>query len=371
MELVDELRDPALAGRVAASIAAELDPGRTYTFMEFCGGHTHAVCRYGLLDLLPPAVRIVHGPGCPVCVLPVGRLEQAITLAARPEVILCTYGDMVRVPARKGRTLAGARAEGADVRVVYGPAEALRIARENPSREVVFFAIGFETTTPPTALAVRAGAALPNLSFLVNHVLTPPAIDAILAPGEAGATPHLDGIIGPGHVCAVAGTRALDRFPAERGVGIVVAGFEPLDLLDAIRRLVRQVNAGRAAVEIQYTRAVSRDGNPRAQAVVDEVFEVRPTFAFRGLGVLPGGGLRLREAYRSLDAETRFGLPEETIADHPACRCADVLRGACTPAGCRVFGTACTPESPLGACMVSPEGACAAWFQHGPPRRGA
>jgi len=365
MRYTEGLRDPRAARALAEGLRRELDPRRRYRIMEFCGGHTHTLCRYGIPGMLPANVELVHGPGCPVCVLPISRVDQALQLAARPEVTLCTYGDMLRVPGREGRSLAAARAGGADVRVVYSPSDALALARARPERQVVFFAVGFETTTPPTAVVVRGAAAqgLGNFSVLCNHVLTPPAIDAVLD-GDAG----LDGIIGPGHVCTVVGTGPLVAIAGARRVPIVVAGFEPLDLLQAIGMLVAQIEAGRSDVENAYTRSVRPEGNPKAMATVDEVMEVRPRFALRGLGELPHAGLRIRPAWAAWDAERRFELVDELVADHPACICGSILRGAKRPSDCRVFGTACTPDTPLGACMVSSEGACAAWFEYGAPR---
>jgi hydrogenase expression/formation protein HypD len=362
VKFVDEFRERSHADALAAQIHRMVDPARRYRLMEFCGGHTHTLCRYGISRLLPDNIDLVHGPGCPVCVLPIGRLDQALRLIQRPGVILCTYGDMMRVPGRDGRSLLGARAEGADVRMVYSPSDALALARSAANREVVFLAVGFETTTPPTAVVVKQAArdGLRNFSVLNNHVLTPPAITAVL---DAGV--QLDGVIGPGHVCAVMGTSALHPIARAHQLPIVVAGFEPLDLLQAIGILVEQIHTGRAEVEIQYTRSVRPEGNALALAVIDEVMELRPRFALRGLGELPNAALGIRDAYAAWDAERRFDLPEDLLADHPACICGDVLRGAKKPSDCRVFGTACTPDSPLGACMVSSEGACAAWFQYG------
>ena len=363
MKYVDEFRDGALAREIAGHIAREVDPSRRYVLMEFCGGHTHAIGRHGLAELLPDQVEMLHGPGCPVCVLPVGRLEQAVTLARRPGVTLCTFGDMVRVPGRGGESLLLAKAHGADVRVVYGPAEALRFARANPHREVVFFAIGFETTAPTTALAIQEASreGLTNFSVLCHHVLTPPAVGALLE----DPSNRIGGIVGPGHVCTIVGTSPFDRFAREHGRPIVVSGFEPLDLLQSVRMLIRQMNEGRAEVENQYSRAVTREGNRNAQARVAEVFELREVFAFRGLGPVPASALRVRSPYAAWDAEHKLGVPDTDVADHPACACGEVLRGVRRPEQCRVFGTACTPDTPLGACMVSPEGACSAHYRYG------
>ncbi|MBB4286465.1 hydrogenase formation protein HypD [Roseospira goensis] len=374
MRYVDEFRDPALGRRLIAAIAAEVRPDRRYRLMEFCGGHTHAIANQGLAALLPEAIRLVHGPGCPVCVLPVGRLDMALALVRRhPEVILCTYGDMMRVPASGGDSLFSARAEGADVRMVYSTLDALAVARSTPHRPVVFLAIGFETTTPPTALALTRAAAegLTNFSVFCNHVLTPPAIAAILAgAGEGGgAARPLDGIIGPAHVSTVIGSDAYAPCAARFGVPVVIAGFEPLDILRAVLLLVRQVNAGRVAVENEYTRAVTPAGNRRAQALMAEVFAVRPSFEWRGLGAVPASALEIRAAYAAWDAERRFAMPPLVGRENPACDCGAVLRGALAPRDCRLFGRACTPERPQGACMVSAEGACAAAWTQGPARR--
>jgi len=367
MKYVDDYRDPTLAKGLTQAIAAAVQPGQRYHLMEFCGGHTHAIVNQGLGDLLPDAVRLIHGPGCPVCVLPVGRLDMALALVrSHPDVILCTYGDMMRVPASGGDTLLKARAGGADIRMVYSTLDALTIARETPHRPVVFMAIGFETTTPPTALAIAQAKAadLPNFSVFCNHVLTPPAITAIL--DSAGDARPLDGIIGPAHVSTVIGSRAYEPCAARFAVPVVIAGFEPLDILRAVLMLIRQINEGRAEVETEYTRAVTPDGNAKAKALMNEVFEVRPSFEWRGLGALPASALRIREAYAPWDAERQFSMPPLTGREHPACECGAVLQGATDPRDCRLFGTACTPERPQGACMVSAEGACAAAWTRGP-----
>jgi hydrogenase expression/formation protein HypD len=370
MKYVDEFRDGTLAAGLARAIAREADRGRDYAFMEFCGGHTHAISRYGVADLLPANVRMIHGPGCPVCVLPIGRVDMAIRLAlARPEVILCTYGDCLRVPASDGLSLLKAKARGADVRMVYSAADALALAAREPAREVVFFAIGFETTTPPTALVLREAAArgLANFSVICNHVLTPPAITAILdspAAGELG-TLHLDGFIGPAHVSTLIGSRPYEAVAARYRKPVVIAGFEPLDVMQAIRMLIRQVNEGRAEVENEFTRAVSEDGNLKAQALVSEVFELRRSFEWRGLHEVPYSALRIRAAFSDWDAERKFGLAFQSVPDNKACECGAILRGVKTPTDCKIFGSVCTPENPMGSCMVSSEGACAAHYNYG------
>ena len=370
MKYVDEFRDGKLARNLAEAIAREADTGRDYAFMEFCGGHTHAISRHGVIDLLPPNVRMIHGPGCPVCVLPVGRIDMAIRLAlARPEVIVCTYGDCLRVPASGGLSMLGARARGADIRMVYSAADALSLARAEPAREVVFFAIGFETTTPPTALVLREARAdgVANFSVICNHVLTPAAITSILESPEArrhGSVP-LDGFVGPAHVSTVIGSRPYEFFAEEYRKPVVIAGFEPLDVMQAIRMLVRQVNEGRAEVENEFTRAVVRDGNLKAQARVAEVFEPRRSFEWRGLGEVAYSALKIRTEFARHDAEVRFGLAYAPVPDNKACECGAILRGVKKPLDCKLFATVCTPENPMGSCMVSSEGACAAHYNYG------
>ncbi|WP_448206129.1 hydrogenase formation protein HypD [Azospirillum sp. sgz302134] len=369
MKYVEEFRDAGLARGIAAAIGREAATGRSYHLMEFCGGHTHAISRYGIPDLLPANVRMIHGPGCPVCVLPVGRIDDAVFLAKQPGVILCTYGDVLRVPGSGRVSLLKAKAQGADVRMVLSTMDALRVAEENPGREVVFFAIGFETTTPPTALAIRAAQAkgLKNFSVCCNHVLTPSAIQGILDSPEVRdqGSLALDGLVGPAHVSVVIGSRPYERFAADYRKPIVVAGFEPLDVLQAILMLVRQVNEGRAEVENQYTRAVTPEGNRKAQQIVADVFETRPSFEWRGLGSIPHSGLRIREAYGAFDAERRFAVPGLAVPDHKGCDCGAILRGVKKPSDCKLFGTVCTPESPMGSCMVSAEGGCAAHYTYG------
>jgi len=369
VKYIDEFRDGGRARELAGAIARETRSDRRYHLMEFCGGHTHAISRYGLTDLLPPNIRMIHGPGCPVCVLPVGRIDNAIELAQRPGLILCTYADTMRVPASKGLSLLQAKARGGDIRMVYSSADAVRIAQEHPEREVVFFAIGFETTTPPTAVAIRQAQALglSNFSVFCNHVLTPAAISNILESKEVrelGTVP-LDGFIGPAHVSTVIGSQPYEYFAEEYQRPVVIAGFEPLDVMQAILMLVRQLNEGRAEVENEFTRAVTRDGNGKAKALVADVFELRRTFEWRGLGEVPYSALRIRERYRDFDAEVRYGIVYRSVPDHKACECGAILRGVKTPAQCRVFGTACTPDHPLGSCMVSAEGACAAHYTYG------
>ncbi len=366
MKFVDEYRDEDLARTIAGAIAAEAEPERSYHFMEFCGGHTHAIFRYGVQDLMPPNVAFVHGPGCPVCVLPVARLDDAVELAERDGVILCTYGDMMRVPGTRQRSLIRAKADGADVRMVYSTLDALRIARENPDRQVVFFAIGFETSTPPTAVAIKLAAAegLGNFSVFCNHVLTPAAIGHILESQDPGGRVRIDGFLGPSHVSSVIGSQPYERFAEQYGKPIVIAGFEPLDVMQSVLMLVRQVNEGRHEVENEYTRVVTPAGNRKAQALVDEVFELRQSFEWRGLGTVPGSALRIRAAYAGFDAEKRFELSAKISREVKSCECPSILRGVKKPTDCKLFGTVCTPQNPIGSCMVSSEGACAAYYSY-------
>ncbi len=369
MKYVDEFRCAHRAEVLAATIRAEARADRRYHLMEFCGGHTHAISRYGLPDLLPETVRMIHGPGCPVCVLPIGRIDDAVAIARHPGVILASYGDVLRVPGSGQVSLLKAKAQGADVRMVYSTLDALRLAETHPDRPVVFFAIGFETTTPPTAVALREAKRLrlTNFSVFCNHVLTPAAIQNILESPEVrelGTVP-LDGFIGPAHVSTVIGSRPYEFFAQEYRKPVVVAGFEPLDVMQAILMLIRQLNEGRAEVENQFTRAVTRDGNLKAQAIVADVFELRRSFEWRGLGVVPYSALRIKDAYRDWDAEARYATPGRSVADNPACACGAILRGVKRPLDCRLFGTVCTPETPMGSCMVSAEGACAAYYSYG------
>lgn len=369
MKYVDEFRDGILAQNLAASIRAAVDPARNYSFMEFCGGHTHALARYGVVDLLPPNVRMIHGPGCPVCVLPIGRIDMAIHLALERGAMVCTYGDVMRVPASKDLSLLRAKARGGDIRMVYSPADALQLAQEHPQREVVFLAIGFETTTPPSALLIQQAArlGLKNFSVLCCHVLTPAAITHILQSPEVAqyGTLPLDGFVGPAHVSIVIGSAPYEPFAAHYRKPVVISGFEPLDVMQSILMLVRQVNEGRAVVENQFTRAVNRAGNAAAQAVTAQVFALRDSFEWRGLGEVPFSALKIRPEFASFDAEVRFGLHYRPVPDHKQCECGAILRGVKRPTDCKLFGTVCTPESPMGSCMVSSEGSCAAHYTYG------
>jgi len=366
MKYVDEFRDRELAEGLAKAIRHEAKIERCYNVMEFCGGHTHAIFRYGVQDLMPENVSFVHGPGCPVCVLPIGRIDNALELAERHGVILCSYGDMLRVPASKRRSLLKAKADGADVRMVYSVDDALKIARQNPSREVVFFAIGFETTTPPTAVAIRKaqGEGLKNFSVFCNHVLTPAALKAILGNAEE-CNVSIDAFLGPSHVSSVIGSKPYEYFAHEYKRPVVIAGFEPLDVMQATLMAIRQLNEGRHVVENQYARVVTRDGNVKAQKLVDEVLELRPSFEWRGLGEVADSALRIRESYRDFDAERRFAVSTRPSRDAKSCECPSILRGEKKPTDCKLFGTVCTPDNPIGSCMVSSEGACAAYWTYG------
>ena len=367
MKYLDEYRDDDISRSLLEQIAATVT--RPWTLMEVCGGQTHTLIRQGIDQVLPPEVELVHGPGCPVCVTPVAMIDRAIDIAARPDAIVCSFGDMLRVPGSE-RDLFMARAEGGDVRVVYSPLDALTIARDNPEKTVVFFAVGFETTAPANAMAVKQAhrMGIENFALLVAHVLVPPAIAAILvSPGN-----RVQGFLAPGHVCAIQGWREYEPIARDFGVPLVVTGFEPVDLLEGILMLVRQLEAGRHEVENQYVRAVVRDGNKAALRTVAEVFETADR-AWRGIGVIESSGLRLREAYAHHDAEIVFPAAEGAVpaSESEVCIAGDVLRGRAKPHDCRAFGIECTPESPLGAPMVSSEGACAAYFLAGRRREDA
>lgn len=369
MKYVDEFRAKATAQKLSRAIAAEAHPERRYHLMEFCGGHTHAIFRYGVQDLLPENVRLVHGPGCPVCVLPIARIDMAIAMAEQHGVTLCSYGDMLRVPASQRKSLLKAKAEGADVRMVYSTQDALNIAREQPDKQVVFFGIGFETTTPPTAVAIKQAQALglENFSVFCNHVLTPAAIQNILESPEVRelGTVSLDGFLGPSHVSSIIGSQPYEFFAEEFQRPVVIAGFEPLDVMQSILMLVRQLNEGRHDVENEYTRVVSPEGNLKAKRLVAEIFELRRAFEWRGLGLVPYSALRIKKPFAKYDAEQRFPVAEVPAADVKGCECPAILRGVKRPTDCKLFGTVCTPENPMGSCMVSSEGACAAYWTYG------
>jgi hydrogenase expression/formation protein HypD len=330
--------------------------------MEVCGGHTHTIFKYGIEDLLPPNITMIHGPGCPVCVIPLGRVDDAISIALQPGVIFTTFGDAMRVPGSK-TSLLDAKASGADVRMVYSPLDALKIAKKNPDRSVVFLALGFETTAPSTALTILQAAkeGVENFSVFCNHITIVPALKALLDSPDL----QLDGFLGPGHVSTVIGTRPYEFVPSEYGKPVVVSGFEPLDILQSVYMIVKQIVEGRAEVENQYGRCVNRDGNLKGLQSLFEVFEPRDFFEWRGLGSIAHSGMKLSRKYAAFDAELKFNVPGLRIADPKACQCGEILKGVKRPWECKVFGTACTPETPIGSCMVSSEGACAAYYNFG------
>lgn len=368
MKYIEEFRNAEHAQTLARLIAKSAASSRRYHFMEFCGGHTHTIHRYGIPSLLPENVEMIHGPGCPVCVLPIARIDKAIALALMPDVIFCSYGDMLRVPGTDQQSLLKAKAQGADVRMIYSVDDALNIAAQNPEKQVVFFAIGFETTTPPTAAAIlkaqRLG--LRNFSIFCNHVLTPVAMDSLLQAQHAEANAvNLDGFVGPAHVSIVIGSQAYESVSRRYQKPIVISGFEPLDVLHSILMLIEQINENRCEVEIQYTRAVTRAGNLKTQDLMAEVLQLRSSFAWRGLGTIPASALEIKSEYEQFDAEKRFSLPDSEGIEHKQCDCGDILRGVKKPLDCKLFAKVCTPENPLGSCMVSSEGACAAVYAYG------
>lgn len=367
MKYVDEFRDPTKAKYLLREIGnlvekIEVCKRRPLYIMEVCGGHTHSIFRYGIESMLPDAIELIHGPGCPVCVLPMGRVDDCVALAEMSGMIFTTFGDAMRVPGSK-KSLLQAKAEGADVRMVYSPLDALNLAKRNPDREVVFFGLGFETTMPSTALTVLQAHAegVKNFSLFCNHITIIPTIKAVLDSPEL----QLDGFLGPGHVSMVIGNASY-QFIAERyRRPVVIAGFEPLDVLQSIWMVLKQIAEGRAAVENQYNRIVPEDGNDVALNAIGEVFELREFFEWRGLGSIDHSGVRIRDTYAAYDAERKFTVPAVKIADPKSCQCGEVLKGVIKPWDCKVFGKGCTPETPLGALMVSSEGACAAYYQYG------
>jgi len=359
LKFLDEYRDRAAVERLSRAIRRAVT--RPWTIMEICGGQTHTILKSGLEDLLPREITLVHGPGCPVCVTPVELIDKAVAIAARPEAMMCSFGDMLRVPGSQS-SLFDAKARGGDVRIVYSPMDAVKLARMNPERQVVFFAVGFETTAPANAMAVWQAAreGLANFSVLVAHVLVPPAIEAILSAENC----RVQAFLAPGHVCAVVGFKDYEPLAARYRVPIVVTGFEPVDLLEGVWMAAQQLEAGRAEVENQYSRAVAREGNRPAQKIVAEVFEVGPR-QWRGIGEIPSSGLRLRGPYRQFDAAERFEMAAPGARESADCISGLVLQGLKRPYECPVFGAGCTPERPLGAPMVSSEGACAAYYLYG------
>ena len=371
MKYADEFRDREKAQvliREIEKLVATIDIAkiRPINIMEVCGGHTHSIFRYGLEGMLPKEIELIHGPGCPVCVLPMGRVDDCVSIAERPEVIFTTFGDAMRVPGSK-KSLLQAKAEGADVRMVYSPMDALALARANPGREVVFFALGFETTMPSTALTILQAEAdeTRNFSVFCNHITIVPTIKAILDSPDL----LLDGFLGPGHVSMVIGIAPYAFIADYYKRPMVVAGFEPLGVLQSIWMVLKQIKDGRAEIENQYARIVPDAGNDPALAAVSRVYELREFFEWRGLGSIDHSGVRVRDDYASFDAEQKFAIPGIKIADPKSCQCGEVLKGVIKPWQCKVFGTACTPEMPLGALMVSSEGACAAYYQYGGIKR--
>jgi len=361
MKFVDEFRTPELIGKAGEEIRRLADPSRHYRIMEVCGGHTHAIYRFGLKDLLPSNVELIHGPGCPVCVLPMGRIDDGLALAAQSDFIFAAFGDMMRVPGTHGSPLEY-KARGMDVRIVYSPTDALKLARSNPGKHVMFFAIGFETTAPSTALTLMRAKAegLSNFSVFCNHVTIIPAIRAILDSPDM----RLDGFVGPGHVSTVIGCRPYDWIAKDERKPVVVSGFEPLDILQSIVMLLRQLRKGEARVENQYKRVVPWEGNRAALRAMGEVFELRPYFEWRGLGFISQSALKIRPSYAQWDSEQCFTVPGVRVTDPKAAQCGEVLKGVLKPAQCKLFGRECTPEQPVGALMVSSEGSCAAYFNY-------
>jgi hydrogenase expression/formation protein HypD len=361
MRFVDEFREPELITRTADEIRRLAHPKRHYRFMEVCGGHTHSIYRFGLRDLLPANIELVHGPGCPVCVLPMGRIDDGLSIAEQPDVIFTAFGDMMRVPGTRGTPLEY-KARGMDVRIVYSPSDALKLARNNPGKHVMFFAIGFETTAPSTALTLMRAKSqgIRNFSIFCNHVTIIPAIRAILDSPDM----RIDAFIGPGHVSTVIGCRPYGWIASNEEKPIVVAGFEPLDLLQSIVMLLRQLNRDERKVENQYKRCVPWEGNRGALKAMAAVFELRPYFEWRGLGFISQSALRIRESYAEWDAERRFSVPGVRVTDPKAAQCGEVLKGVLKPAQCKLFGKECTPEHPIGALMVSSEGSCAAYYNY-------
>lgn len=360
MKFIDEYRQSDLAAALAEKIAGLTK--QPLKLMEVCGGHTHTIFKYGIEDLLPGNIEMIHGPGCPVCVIPLGRVDDAISIAQQPEVIFATFGDAMRVPGSK-TSLLDAKAGGADVRMVYSPLDALKIATRNPDKQVVFLGLGFETTAPSTAMTVLQAAKddVSNFTVFCNHITIIPALKAMLDSPDL----QLDGFVGPGHVSTVIGTSCYEFVTRDYGKPLVVTGFEPLDVLQSVYMIVKQIVEGRAEIENQYARVVSREGNQKALEALFEVFEPRDYFEWRGLGSIAHSGMKLRAKYERFDAERKFSVPGVRIADPKACQCGEILKGVKKPWECKVFGTACTPETPIGSCMVSSEGACAAYYNFG------
>jgi hydrogenase expression/formation protein HypD len=369
MKYVDEFRNPEKAqglqkeiAQLSLQISRNSHKNKHLKIMEVCGGHTHAIFKYGIEEILPDNIELIHGPGCPVCVMPKGRIDDAIALCQAPNIIFTTFGDAMRVPGSK-TSLLQAKAEGADIRMVYSPLDSLKIAKENPTKEIVFFGLGFETTAPSTAFTILQAAAenITNFSLFSNHVLVIPALEALLANPDL----QLDGFVGPGHVSMVIGTEPYQFIPQTYHKPIVISGFEPLDIFQSIWMLLKQIKENRCEVENQYNRLVEKGGNQNAIQAINQVFTVRDKFEWRGLGEIPNSGLKIRPEYAQFDAEAKFTIPNLKVPDHKACQCGEILKGVLKPWECKVFGTACTPEKPIGTCMVSSEGACAAYYKYG------
>lgn len=369
MKYVDEFRNPEKAqglqkeiAQLSLQISRNSHKNKHLKIMEVCGGHTHAIFKYGIEEILPDNIELIHGPGCPVCVMPKGRIDDAIALCQAPNIIFTTFGDAMRVPGSK-TSLLQAKAEGADIRMVYSPLDSLKIAKENPRQEIVFFGLGFETTAPSTAFTILQAAAenITNFSLFSNHVLVIPALEALLANPDL----QLDGFVGPGHVSMVIGTEPYQFIPQTYHKPIVISGFEPLDIFQSIWMLLKQIKENRCEVENQYNRLVEKGGNQNAIQAINQVFTVRDKFEWRGLGEIPNSGLKIRPEYAQFDAEAKFTIPNLKVPDHKACQCGEILKGVLKPWECKVFGTACTPETPIGTCMVSSEGACAAYYKYG------
>ncbi|MBD2359042.1 hydrogenase formation protein HypD [Tolypothrix sp. FACHB-123] len=363
MKYVDEFREPEKAEglrREISKLSQQLE--KPIKIMEVCGGHTHSIFKYGIEEILPDRIELIHGPGCPVCVMPKGRIDDAIAICEHDNVIFTTFGDAMRVPGSH-TSLLQARATGADIRMVYSPLDSLQIAKDNPDKEIVFFGLGFETTAPSTALTILQAATenISNFSMFCNHVLVIPALKALLDNPDL----QLDGFVGPGHVSMVIGTDPYQFIPQQYHKPIVVSGFEPLDILQSIWMLLQQILENRCEVENQYNRIVQPAGNQTALAAINKVFVAREQFEWRGLGDIPESGLQIRPEYAQFDAELKFTIPNIKVADHKACKCGEILKGVLKPWQCKVFGTACTPETPIGTCMVSSEGACAAYYKYG------
>ncbi len=371
-DLYDGFRNPEVIKSFQKLIAAEAEKlNRTVNIMEVCGGHTHTIMKFGLTQLLPQNINFIHGPGCPVCIMPKERIDHAYTLAMQPDVILLTLGDMIKVPGSHG-SLQDARAKGADVRFVYSPMDALKVAQENPDKKIIFFSIGFETTTPMSAalLGEVIKRDIRNVFFHINHVTVPEVMKELIDSRDEHVNSYdhrIDAFIGPSHVSVFSGSKIYEKFPKEYGIPVVVAGFEPVDVMEAIYMMIKQFNEGRSDLEIQYKRLVTYEGNLKAQALVEKYFEKVDLFKWRGMGNVPDSALKLRDEYSAYDAEVLYKsiLPYDEIDDHKLCICGDILRGFAKPQECSVFGTACKPSSPLGSCMVSSEGACAAYYKYG------